>query len=104
MLLDLADPAWRPFNSAVRQLVYSESGRSVRTVIVDGRIVVENGCMVTVDERALGEEIERLMPRVRTDVDRLRAGYAEVRGYIDAAQREARAVPLPMHRYVGSRT
>jgi 5-methylthioadenosine/S-adenosylhomocysteine deaminase len=104
VLLDLADPAWRPCNSAVRQLVYSESGRSVRTVIVDGRIVVDDGRMVTVDERALGEEIERLMPRVRTDVDRLRAGYADVRGYIDAAQRRARAVPLPMHRYVGSRT
>jgi 5-methylthioadenosine/S-adenosylhomocysteine deaminase len=104
VLLDLEDPAWRPYNSAVRQLVYSESGRSVRTVIVEGRIVVENGRMVTVDERALGEEIEQLMPRVRTDADRLRAGFAEVRGYIDAAQRRARAVPLSMDRYVGSRT
>ena len=104
VLLDLEDAAWRPCNSAVRQLVYSESGRSVRTVIVDGRVVVDDGRMVTVDERALGEEISRLMPRVRTDVERLRAGHANVRGYIDAAQRRARAVPLPMDRYVGSRT
>jgi cytosine/adenosine deaminase-related metal-dependent hydrolase len=104
VLLDLADPAWRPCNSVVRQLVYSESGRSVRTVIVDGRIVVDNGRMVTVDERALGEEVRGLMPRVRTDVERLRVGYAEVRGHIDAAQRRARAVPLPMDRYIGSRT
>lgn len=104
VLLDLADPAWRPCNSAVRQLVYSESGRSVRTVIVDGKVVVHNGRMVNVDERALGGEIERLMPRVRADVDRLRAGYADVRGYIEAAQRRARAVPLPVHRYVASST
>jgi cytosine/adenosine deaminase-related metal-dependent hydrolase len=102
VLIDLADPAWRPFNSAVRQLVYSESGRAVRTVIVDGRVVVENGRVVTVDERALGEEIAALMPRVRSDVDRLRAGYAEVRTHIDEAQRRARTVPLPMNRFLGN--
>jgi 5-methylthioadenosine/S-adenosylhomocysteine deaminase len=102
-LLDLSDGAWVPFNSAVRQLVYGESGRGVRTVIVDGKVVVEQGRVNTVDERALREEIEGLMPRVRGDVDKLRAGYAEVRGHIDAAQSRARAVPLPMDRYVGSR-
>ena len=102
VLIDLADQAWVPFNSAVRQLVYSESGRGVRTVIVDGRVVVENGRIITVDEGALREEIERLMPRVRSDVDRLRAGYSQVRGYIDTAQRQARGVKLPVDRYVGS--
>jgi cytosine/adenosine deaminase-related metal-dependent hydrolase len=102
VLIDLADPAWVPYNSAVRQLVYSESGRGVRTVIVDGRVVVDGGRVLTVDERALREEIEGLMPRVRSDVDRLRAGFNDVRGYIDAAQRRARGVPLPMHRYIGS--
>jgi cytosine/adenosine deaminase-related metal-dependent hydrolase len=102
-LVDLSDAAWMPFNSAVRQLVYSESGRGVRTVIADGKVVVDQGRVTTVDERALREEIEGLMPRVRGDVDRLRAGYAQVRGHIDAAQSRARAVPLPMDRYVGSR-
>src|SRR5439155_18830734 len=29
VLLDLADPAYMPFNSAVRQLVYADSGRSI---------------------------------------------------------------------------
>ena len=102
-LVDLSDAAWMPFNSAVRQLVYSESGRAVRTVIVDGKVVVDQGRVTTVDERALGEEIEGLMPRVRGDVDRLRAGFAQVRGHIDAAQSRARAVPLPVDRYIGSR-
>ena len=101
-LLELSDAAWMPFNSAVRQLVYSESGRAVRTVIVDGRVVMDKGRVLTVDESALRGELERLMPRVRSDVARLRTGYAEVRGHIDEAQRRARAVPLPMDRYVGS--
>jgi cytosine/adenosine deaminase-related metal-dependent hydrolase len=102
VLIDVSDPAWMPFNSAVRQLVYSESGRGVRTVIVDGRLVVDKGRVLTVDERALAEELASLMPRVRTDVERLRSGYASVRGYIDAAQRRARAAPLAVNRYVGS--
>ena len=100
-LLDLSDPAWVPYNSAVRQLVYSESGRSVHTVIVDGRVVVEAGRAVTVDEAALRDEVASLMPQVRQDIDRLRAGHAQVRGHIDAAQKFARDVPLPMHRFVG---
>lgn len=102
VLLDLADPAWVPYNSAVRQLVHAESGRSVRTVIVDGRVVVEDGRAATVDEDALRGEIAALMPRVRDDVDRLRVSYGRVRGHLDAAQRRARAVALPMHRFAGS--
>lgn len=101
-LIDLSDAAWVPFNSAVRQLVHSESGRGVRTVIVNGRVVVDQGRLVTVDERALADEIAGLMPRVRADVERLRAAHAGVRGYIDTAQRRARAVPLPMNRHIGS--
>jgi len=101
-LLDLSDPAWVPCNSAVHQLVHAESGRSVRTVIVDGRVVVRDGRSATVDETALREEIENLMPRVRSDVRTLGVGYAKVRSYINAAQRRARAVPLTTHRLVGT--
>ena len=97
-LLDLTDPAWVPYNSAIRQLVYSESGRSVRTVIVEGRVVVDQGRATTVDEAALREEIAGLMPRVRGDVDGLRAGYARVRGHIEKAQRRTRSIALPMDR------
>src|SRR5262249_52408119 len=34
VFLDLADPAWRPLNSAVRQLVYGETGRAVRHMML----------------------------------------------------------------------
>ncbi len=42
-LIDLSDFAYQPFNSAARQMVYSESGRAVHTVMVDGEIVLANG-------------------------------------------------------------
>jgi cytosine/adenosine deaminase-related metal-dependent hydrolase len=75
VLLDLDDLAWQPFNSAARQLVFSETGRAVHTVLVDGRVVLRGGRMATVDEAAfraelaeVAEEVERdhaaLLPRI----------------------------------------
>jgi 5-methylthioadenosine/S-adenosylhomocysteine deaminase len=58
--IDLTDPSWRPLNSGVRQLVYAETGRAVRHVMVQGNLVVSDGRMVSVDETRLGEDAERL--------------------------------------------
>ena len=41
VLVDLNDVAYLPFNSAARQLVYTEAGRGVESVIVDGRVVIK---------------------------------------------------------------
>jgi cytosine/adenosine deaminase-related metal-dependent hydrolase len=94
VLVDLADPAYVPFNSAVRQLVYSDSGRSIRTVIVDGRVVVRDGRVTTVDESALREEVARLLPTARREYARLRANYEKVRPHFYEMQKRAWAVPL----------
>lgn len=101
VLLDLGDPAYVPLNSAVRQLVYSDSGRSIRTVIVDGKVVVQEGRATRVDEGAFRAEVEHLMPAVRADVGRMRAGYEKVRPYLDEVHRRAWARPLPVHRFIG---
>jgi 5-methylthioadenosine/S-adenosylhomocysteine deaminase len=58
--IDLTDPSWRPLNSAVRQLVYGETGRAVRHVLVQGNLVVSDGRLVSIDERRLCEDAERL--------------------------------------------
>ena len=41
VLIDLNDTAYLPYNSAARQLVYTEAGRGVESVIVDGRVVIK---------------------------------------------------------------
>jgi cytosine/adenosine deaminase-related metal-dependent hydrolase len=69
VLIDLKDPSWLPFNSAARQLVYSESGRGVRSVIVDGRIVVRDGRCTSLDEAALHHEVADLMRPFLADFD-----------------------------------
>jgi 5-methylthioadenosine/S-adenosylhomocysteine deaminase len=101
VLMDLTDPAYVPYNSAIRQLVYADSGRSIRRVIVDGEVVVRDGRSTRVDEAALRAEIEGLMPSVRADIGRLQAGYVKVLPYIDEVNRRAWSMPLSIHRHVG---
>jgi 5-methylthioadenosine/S-adenosylhomocysteine deaminase len=67
VLIDLNDFAYQPFNSAARQLVYCETGRAVDTVMVDGRIVLADGKLTTVDESAFRAELAGVMTQVDRD-------------------------------------
>ena len=53
VLHDTDRPEWRPLLNVMNQLVWSADGRGVHTVVVDGKLVVEDGRMVTVDEGQL---------------------------------------------------
>ncbi|MBK19975.1 MAG: hypothetical protein CMM52_14175 [Rhodospirillaceae bacterium] len=61
MLLDMNDTAYLPYNSAARQLVYSETGRSIDTVIIDGKIVMKDRVVQTINEDDLRQEVADLM-------------------------------------------
>ncbi|HEX9821018.1 MAG TPA: amidohydrolase family protein [Methylomirabilota bacterium] len=60
VLYDRDTPEWRPLLNPVNNLVYAASGASVRTVLIDGRVVLDEGRLTTLDERALYERVERL--------------------------------------------
>jgi cytosine/adenosine deaminase-related metal-dependent hydrolase len=102
VLVDLADIAYVPFNSAIRQLVFADSGRAIDTVVVNGRVVIEGRQLRSLDEAALRDEIDGLMPAVRTEFARLRGGYEKAMPYLDEVQRRAWEVPLSVHRHVGA--
>jgi 5-methylthioadenosine/S-adenosylhomocysteine deaminase len=55
--LDRRRYPWVPFNDPQRQLVYCETGVSVDTVVIDGRMVLEGGKILTFDESALLAEV-----------------------------------------------
>jgi cytosine/adenosine deaminase-related metal-dependent hydrolase len=102
LILDLADPAYVPFNSAVRQLVYADSGRSVETAMVDGKVVIADGRMASIDEASLHALVARVMPTVQRDVARFREDFALVRPYLEEVQRRTWADPHPTNRFVGA--
>ena len=49
---------WGALHNPVNSLVYNADGRSVHTVIVNGRVVVENHRPLFVDEAALVAEVQ----------------------------------------------
>ena len=103
VLIDLDDYAYQPFNSATRQLVYAESGRGVRTVIVDGEIVVDRGRHTRVDEAAFREELAGLMRICEADYAALAARQAPAVPYLLEAQRRLDRAALGVDRFVNWR-
>jgi 5-methylthioadenosine/S-adenosylhomocysteine deaminase len=95
VLLDLDSEALTPLNHVANQLVMCETGLSVRTVIVDGRIVFERGKMTSVDAAAIRARARETARRLsRTNVDRARiVSCAEPA--LRAARLEALASPIP---------
>ena len=60
VIFDLDLPEWRPLLDPVSTLVYSASAASVRTVLVDGRVLLDDRRVTTVDEREVLARVERL--------------------------------------------
>ncbi|MGQ0654825.1 MAG: amidohydrolase family protein [Betaproteobacteria bacterium] len=98
-LLDLTDAAFLPLNDATRQLVYSECGRAVRHVLVDGKVVLRDGRCTTIDEQALFSEIEALLPRLSGEVAAVREKAARYLPYVQEAHRRAVAADVGLDRY-----
>ena len=58
MLHDRNRPEWTPLLNVANQLVYAADGRSVHTVFVDGRKVVDAYRLTTIDEAKLYREAQ----------------------------------------------
>ncbi len=65
VLLDLMRPEMVPWHedNLLANLVYSGSGSLVHTVLVDGRVVVRGGEVLTMDERAILRAMQKEAPR-----------------------------------------
>ena len=83
-LVDLDTLAFTPLNDLRRQLVYCENGSSVRTTIVAGQVVYENGRLTMVDEAALKREARALMTAYRQDM----SGFDEAARKLEVHYRE----------------
>jgi cytosine/adenosine deaminase-related metal-dependent hydrolase len=64
VLFDTRRPEWRSLHDPVNALVYAADGRSVHTVVVDGRVVVEGHRALFVDEEALLRRVQALGERL----------------------------------------
>ena len=96
VFIDLNDPVWRPMNSAVRQLVYAETGRSVRHVLVQGQWVVLDGRCAMIDEDKLAHDAERLREQMSDELQIRMALPNELVASYSRVIEMAEEVPLPI--------
>jgi 5-methylthioadenosine/S-adenosylhomocysteine deaminase len=87
-VIDMKDPSWSPLNSAVRQLIHVEAGRGVRHVIVDGRLVVKDRRLTTLDEDTIFDAVDTVMPEFRRDFATVSARVAKLLPWLDKAHRK----------------
>ena len=65
-ILDLDRPNMQPVNDPVAALAYSASGAEVETVIVGGRILMENREFLTIDSERVYREVGKVCERIGT--------------------------------------
>ena len=68
ILINLNEPQFIPANNIISGMVYSSTGAEVDTVLVDGRVLMENRRMTTIDENRVYDEIRKIMKRLNTEV------------------------------------
>lgn len=100
VLIDLKDTAYLPYNSAARQLVYTEAGRGVASVVIDGRVVMKDRKVSTIDEDALRREVESLMRFFLADYDQVLESRKRALPFMLDAHRKVWAADIGMHRFI----
>ncbi len=77
-VVDVTGPSCVPRQRTATTVVNSVTGANVRTVVVDGRVVVEDARCTTVDEQEVIEEAERAVANLgdRVGFDRFSASWA----------------------------
>ena len=97
-LIDMRDPTFSPLNSVARQLVHIEAGRGVRHVVVDGKVVVRDRQLTTVDEATIYEAVKAVMPGFRKDFAAISGRVARLQPYLNQAHRKIMAAELDIER------
>ena len=67
ILVNLNEPQFIPANNIVSGLVYSSKGSEVETVIVDGKVLMEDRKLTTIDEGRVYEEVRKMAARLGMD-------------------------------------
>lgn len=101
ILLDLNTIAFTPLNDIYRQLVYCENGSSVIMTMVAGRIVMQDGRVLTVDEESIKQEVRELMPFYHKEIEKTHIAAARLEPYYREMYLKCASIDVGMNRWVG---
>ncbi len=98
VLYDLNSLTFTPRNQLPLHLVYSERGRSIRQVYVNGQLIVKDGQVLTVNESDLLAELGEHLAAYRSYRDQWHQQSQTLRPMMDAAFQKMLSQPLPIQR------
>ena len=101
LVLNMRNYPFQPLNDIAKHLVYSENGSSIETVMVAGRVVMQDGRLTTVDEQAVLDEISELVPAYLAEHAELERRNAVFEPAMAQIHRMATGMDLPLNRYQG---
>jgi 5-methylthioadenosine/S-adenosylhomocysteine deaminase len=98
VFLDTGNVNYIPLNNAMRQVAYCENGAAVDMVMVGGRIIVEDGRLVTVDMDKLRREAQAAAERCRAANEELRRLTKQFERIVSTFCIGLCSQPFPLHR------
>ncbi len=101
LLIDMDSLSYAPLHDLKRALVFCETGASVRMTIVNGRIIVEDGKLLTIDEAALRQEVQGYGAEIRQQLDEMRVDANRLAPYYRQMYNMANQQPVELHRWAG---
>lgn len=101
ILLDLNTLSFTPLNDLKRQLVFCENGSSVVLTMVAGRVVVERGKVLTVEEEAIKAQVRENVPLFREEMQRAAESARELEPYYREMYKRAVSQDVGMNRWSG---
>ena len=87
-MVSVKEPIMRPVYDPLRALIYVAADRAVRHVFVEGKQVVDEGRVTTMDFAEIAEQVERIQSRV---LDRV-----PERDYANRTAAEVTPLTLPL--------
>ena len=102
VFLDLGHVNWLPCNDPTNQLVHTEDGGAVESVMIGGRMVVEHRRVTSVDMAALAREVEAARARLARANAAGQALYEKLATVVGRYCPGLAHAPYHINRYVGS--
>jgi guanine deaminase len=102
VFVDLAHINWIPCNDPTNQLVHTEDGSAVHSVMVGGRMVVENHRPVGLDLASLAKKAEAARERLAAANAANKALFERLQGLVNAYCPGLAKTPYHIDRYAGA--
>jgi 5-methylthioadenosine/S-adenosylhomocysteine deaminase len=101
VFLDLGHVNWIPFNDATNQIVHTEDGAAVHSVMIGGRMVVEDRKLLTVDLARMAKNAEKARERLDRGRKPAKALYDRLEKVVNAFCPGLAKQPLHVDRFGG---